>query len=162
MKKAAFVLILGLLAFSGCKFINERILGKEADTLEVYAANLERELAGIESEHFYELEKIKMESQAKIDSIINYYESQLSGRGRRYTGAAPGTYYIIVGSFKNPVYADEWSAKVTAMGYRTEIVPMGYWNLVSTGSYTSVREAVNNLESFKVSVAPDSWIYVAR
>jgi hypothetical protein len=162
MKKAAFILILGLVAFSGCKFINERILGKEADTLEVYAANLERELAGIESEHFYELEKVKMESQAKIDSIINYYESQLSSRGRSYKGTVPGTYYIIVGSFKNPVYADEWSAKVTAMGYRTEIVAMGYWNLVSTGSYTSVREASNNIERFRMSVAPDAWIYVER
>lgn len=162
MKKIAFVVILALVAFSGCKFINERILGKETDTLEIYTATLERELAGIESEHFYELEKVKMESQAKIDSIINYYESQLSGKGRRYTGAAAGRYYIIVGSFKTPAYADDWSAKVTSMGYSTEIVQMGYWSLVSTGSYTSVREAVNNIDKFRVSVAPDSWIYVVK
>jgi hypothetical protein len=162
MKKIGFVLILALVTFSGCKFINEKILGKETDTLEIYTANLQRELAGIESEHFYELEKIKMESQSKIDSIINYYESQLSGKGRRYTGAATGAYYVITGSFKTPKYAEDWSAKVTAMGYRTEIVQMGSWNLVSAGTYTSLREASNNLEKFKLSVAPDSWIYVSR
>jgi len=162
MKKIAYVLTLALVTFSGCKFVNERILGREADTLEIYTANLERELAGIESEHFYDLEKIKMESQSKIDSIINYYESQLTGKGRRYTAASAGAYYIIVGSFKTPGYADDWSSKVTAMGYRTEIVPMRSWNLVSAGSYSSLREASNNLEKFSVAVAPDSWIYVAR
>lgn len=162
MKKIVFVLITVLVAFSGCKFINEKILGKQSDTLDIYAANLERQLAGIESEHYYELEKIKMESQSRIDSIINYYETQLSGKGRRYASATSGTYYIITGSFKNPAYAAEWSQKVTGMGYPTEIVQMGYWNLVSTGSYTSVREAVTNLEKYRSAVAPDSWIYVAR
>jgi hypothetical protein len=162
MKKIAFILILALVAFSGCKFINEKILGKESDTLNIYAANLERELAGIESEHFYELEKVKMESQSKIDSIINYYESQLSGKGRRLTAPDAGTFYIITGSFKTPAYAEDWSAKVTAMGYRTEIIQMGYWNLVSTGSFTSLREASNNLEKNRLSVASDSWIYVSR
>jgi hypothetical protein len=162
MKKIAYILILALVTFSGCKFVNERILGREADTLETYAANLEQQLAGIESEHFYELEKVKMESQAKIDSIINYYESQLSGKTRRYTGVASGAYYIIVGSFKTPGYADAWSVKVTAMGYPTEIVPMRSWNLVSTGSYTSLRQASRDLEKFRTAIAPDSWIYVAR
>lgn len=162
MKKIAYILTLTLVTFSGCKFVNERILGREADTLETYAANLEKQLAGIESEHFYELEKIKMESQAKIDSIIYYYESQLSGKTRKYTGVASGAYYVIVGSFKTPGYADAWSAKVTAMGYPTEIVPMRSWNLVSTGSYTSLRQASNDLAKFRTVVAPDSWIYVAR
>jgi hypothetical protein len=162
MKKIAYVLTLALVTFSGCKFVNERILGREADTLEIYTSDLERQLAGIESEHFYELEKLKMESQSKIDSIINYYESQLSGKGRKYTGAATGAYYIIVGSFKTPGYADGWSAKVTAMGYPSQIVLMGYWNLVSAGSYTSLREASRNLEKFRAAVAPDSWIYVAK
>lgn len=162
MKKIAYILTLTLVTFSGCKFVNERILGREADTLETYTANLEQQLAGIESEHFYELEKVKMESQAKIDSIIYYYESQLSGKGRKYTGAAAGAYYIIVGSFKTPGYADAWSAKVTSMGYPAEVVLMRSWNLVSTGSYTSLRKASSDLEKFKTAVAPDSWIYVAR
>ena len=162
MKKIAYILILTLVTFSGCKFVNERILGRQADTLEVYTADLEKKLAGIESEHFYELEKLKMESQSKIDSIINYYESQFSSKGRKYTGAITGTYYIIVGSFKTPGYADTGSAKVTAMGYPAQIVPMRNWNLVSTGSYTSLRKASGDLEKYKVAVAPDSWIYVAR
>ena len=103
-----------------------------------------------------------MESQAKIDSIINYYESQLTGKGRRYTGGAAGTFYIITGSFKTPAYADAWTAKVTGMGYRSEIVQMGNWNLVASGSYTSLREAISNLDKLRTAVAPDSWIYVAR
>jgi hypothetical protein len=162
MKKILTVLILVLITFPGCKFINERILGKGSDTLDVYVANLERELAGIESEHFYELEKMKMESQAKIDSVINYYESQFFGKGRKYTGGTAGTYYIITGSFKTPKYADAWSAKVTGMGYRSEVVQMGYWNLVASGYYKSLREAINNLDNMRSAVTPDSWIYVSR
>jgi hypothetical protein len=162
MKKLAYILTLTLVTLSGCKFVNERILGREADTLGVYTANLEKQLAGIESEHFYEMEKLKMESQSKIDSIINYYESELSGKGRRYTGAVTGTFYIIVGSFKTPGYANAWSAKVTAMGYPAEIIPMRNWSLVTTGSYTSLRKASGDLEKYRTAVSPDSWIYVAR
>lgn len=162
MRNIFILLIMVSLLLPGCKFINNKILKKGSDTLEVYTANLEKELAEIETEHFYELEKLKLESQAKIDSIIQYYEDQLSGKGMTYTGAAAGTYYLIVGSFKTPQYAEDYSAKVAEMGYNTQIITAGTWNFVSAEAYSSLREAINGLNLVRTGVTVNAWIYVTR
>ena len=162
MRKILIILSMIVVVLPGCKFINEKILKKGSDTLEVYTANLEKELADIESRHFYELEKLKLESQAKIDSVIQYYENELTGKGKKYTGTKAGTYYLIVGSFKTPGYAEEYSSKVRAMGYTAQIIPAGNWNLVSAESYLSWKEAVKGLNLVRSNVSVNSWIYVAR
>ena len=162
MKKILFLLIAVMFAFSGCKFINEKILKKGGDTLEVYVYNLERQLATCEEGYQSSLDQIMKESQARIDSIIMYYEDELSSRGGKYSSAAAGTYYLIVGSFKTPAYASDYSAKVSDMGYKTEIVKAGHWNFVSAESYKNVREAINGLNIVRSNVAINSWIYVSR
>lgn len=162
MKKVLFILIIGSFAFSGCKFINEKILKKGSDTLEVYVYNLEQKLASLEAVHQSSLVELQRESQARVDSIIQYYEDELASKGGKYTSAASGTYYLIVGSFKTPAYADEYSAKVADMGYKTEIVTVGHWNLVSAESYTNLRGALDGLNIVRSGVAINSWIYVAR
>ena len=151
-----------IFAFSGCKFINERGSKKGRDTLEVYVYNLEQQLANYENEHQASLNEIMRESQAKIDSIINYYESEISSRGGRTTSAMSGTYYLVVGSFQTPAYAQNYSAKVSGMGYNTEIVESGYWNFVSAESHTNLREAINGLSALRSNVTPDSWIFVGK
>ncbi len=162
MKKVLFLLIIGSFAFSGCKFINEKILKKGSDTLEVYAYNLEQKLAQQDAEYQGSLAQLQRESQARIDSIIQYYEKELSSKGGKFSSAAAGTYYLIVGSFKTPAYATAYSAKVADMGYQTEIVKVGYWNLVAAESYKNLREALNGLNIVRSNVAVGSWIYVAR
>ena len=162
MKKILFLLIIGSLAFSGCKFINEKILKKGSDTLEVYIYNLEQQLANKDAEFQGSLAQLQRESQARIDSIIQYYENELSSKGGKYTSAASGTYYLIVGSFQTPDYATNYSAKVADMGYQTEVVTVGHWNLVSAESYTNLREALDGLNIVRANVAVESWIYVAR
>ena len=155
-------LIIGSFAFSGCKFINEKILKKSSDTLEVYIYNLEQKLATQESDFQGSLAQLQRESQARIDSIIQYYENELSSKGGKYTSAATGTYYLIVGSFMTPAYAEDYSAKVAEMGYNTEIVTVGHWNLVAAESYNRLREALDGLNIVRSSVAVNSWIYAAR
>lgn len=162
MRSILILLIMASILLPGCKFINNKILKKGSDTLEVHTANLEKELAEIETQHFYELEKMKLESQAKIDSIIQYYENQLSGKGKRYAGAATGTYYLIVGSFKTPQYAEDYSAKVGEMGYNTQIIKAGNWNLVSAENYSYLREAISGLDLVRTNVTVNAWIYVTR
>ena len=162
MKKVLFFLIIGSFAFSGCKFINEKILKKGSDTLEVYIYNLEQKLADHDAELQSSLAQLQRESQARIDSIIQYYESELASKGRKYTSSVSGTYYLIVGSFKTPAYAENYSVKVSDMGYKTEIVKVGHWNLVSAGSYTRLREALDRLNVLRSNISVDSWIYVAR
>ena len=162
MKKVLFLMIIGSFAFSGCKFINEKILKKSSDTLEVYVYNLEQKLAAQEAEYQGSLAQIQRESQAMIDSIIMYYENELTSKGRRFSPAATGTYYLIVGSFMTPSYAGDYSAKVADMGYKSQILQVGHWNLVAAESYTNLREALNGLEIVRSDIAATSWIYVSR
>jgi hypothetical protein len=160
MRQILFFLIIGSLSLSGCKFINEKILKKGSDTLEVYAYNLEKQLKEQEANHQASLNQIMQESQAKLDSIIAYYEDELAARGGKYVSAASGTYYLIVGSFLTPAYAEAYSAKISGMGYKTEIVKMHDWNLVAAESYTGLRDALDGLAIVRSNITPDSWIYV--
>lgn len=162
MKKVLFLMIVAFFALSGCKFINEKILKKGSDTLEVYVNTLESQLAAQEEEYEVSLAQIQRESQARIDSIIRYYENELSSGGRRYSPASRGTYYLIVGSFKTPKYAEDYTAKVSGMGYNTRIVKVRDWNLVAAESYTNLREALSGLAIVRSNVAVTSWIYVER
>jgi len=162
MKKILLLLILIPMLFSGCKFINEKILKKGSDTLEVYAYELEQQLKESEAEYQSALKEIQERSQARIDSIITYYEEQLASGGGRITAPAPGTYYLIVGSFKTPEYAVDYSAKVSDMGYQTEILKEGYWNFVSAESYNNLTDALNGLSIVRSDVTPNAWIYVDR
>lgn len=162
MKNVLFFLILGSLTLSGCKFINEKILKKESDTLEVYIYSLEKQIRDKDAEFQGSLAQIQRESQARIDSIIRYYENELSSRGGKITAAASGTYYLITGSFQTPEYAQSYSSKMADMGYKSEIVRVSHWNFVAAESYTSIREALDALEVVRSNVSPDTWIYVAR
>ena len=161
MKKVLIFLIIATFSLSGCKFINEKILKKGSDTTEVYIYNLEQQLRTLDAQHQGDIAQIQRESQARIDSIIMYYEEQMS-KGGKITSAAMGTYYLIVGSFKTPSYAQDYSAKVRDMGYDTEIVQMGYWNLVSAESYTNIREALTGLEIVRSNVSYEAWIFVGQ
>jgi hypothetical protein len=162
MKRVLFLIVIASLSLTGCKFINEKILKKDSAKLEDKVASLEKELAGKEAEFEVTLGQLQRESQAMIDSIIMYYENELSGKGRKYTPGAAGTFYLIVGSFKTPSYAESYSAKIAGMGYRTQIVKEGYWNLVAAESYGNLREALKGLENVRSNVIYTAWIFVRR
>ena len=162
MKKMLFLLLISTITFSGCKFIGGKSVKSERDTLRAYAYTLEQKMANQEQDHQASLDQIKQESQAMIDSIISIYESKaLPGKGN-YSAAATGNYYVIVGSFKTSSYASNWSAKISDQGYPAEIVKVSYWNLVSAGSSTNLRSAINELSSIRSDVTSNAWIFVAR
>jgi cell division protein FtsN len=162
MKKVLLLMIIASFALSGCKFINEKILKKGKGNLEEKVTTLEQKLADKEAEYEVTLAQLQRESQAMIDSVVMYYENELSGKGKKYSPASTGTYYLIVGSFKTPSYAENYSAKIAGMGYRTQIVKVGYWNLVAAESYSNLREALKQLDVVREKVVFTSWIYVKR
>jgi len=108
MKKAIILLIVTVLILPGCKFINEKIL-KKGEDLEMVTEQLKKDLEQAEADHQKELREIKQISQAKIDSIINYYENELASKKPSFGSVGIGTYYLIVGSFKTPEYADNYA-----------------------------------------------------
>jgi len=161
MKKAIVLLIITVLILPGCKFINEKIL-KKGEDLELVTEQLKKEMEEKEADYQKELREIMQVSQAKIDSIINYYENELASKGGTYGSVGAGTYYLVVGSFKTPEYAENFSAKVSELGYATEILSIGNWNFVSAESYNNWREAVEGLEIVRSGVSVDSWILVGK
>ena len=162
MKKMLFLLLISTIAFSGCKFIGGKSVKSERDSLRAYAYTLEQKLANQKQDQQASLDQLKSESQAMIDSIISIYESKAAKGQGNFGTAASGNYYVIVGSFKTPTYASNWSARISGMGYKTEIVKVSYWNLVSAGSSTNLRSALNVLSSIRSDVTSNAWVFVAR
>ncbi len=162
MKNILLLLLISTMIFSGCQLIGGKGVKSERDSLRVYAYSLEQKMAAQEADHQASLDQIKRDSEAMIDSIISIYENKSSSGTANYGSAATGNYYLIVGSFKTPSYASNWSGRVADMGYPTEVVKVSYWNLVSAGSSTNLRTALNELSTIRSAVTPNAWIYVAR
>ncbi len=75
--------------------------------------------------------------------------------------AAKSKVHIIVGAFKTASYADEYSAEIKNMGYDGKILAGPYnFNLVTSGSFESVRAALNVLGDIRTNVVETAWIYI--
>ena len=75
--------------------------------------------------------------------------------------AAKSKVHIIVGAFKTASYADEYSAEIKNMGFDGNILAGPYsFNLVTSGSYESVRAALNALGDIRANVVETAWIYI--
>jgi len=75
--------------------------------------------------------------------------------------ASKGRYHIIVGAFKTASYADDYSAAIRDQGYDGKILAGPYnFNLVTSGSYESLRAALNDLDGIRGNVIEDAWIYI--
>ena len=69
--------------------------------------------------------------------------------------------HIIVGAFKNSGYANNYSALMKNQGYEGKIIAGPYnFNLVSSGSYASVRAALGDLSDIRSQVIETAWIYI--
>ncbi len=160
MKKLGLILLVGFILLPGCDFIKEKLGGDKTDSLLVANQQLDSALQAERSEHQEEIEKLKAQSQAKVDSIIDYYEEKIASAGARQPSRG---YYLITGSFKTPKYAQDYNKKMKAMGYKSEIImaPNGF-HLVSVEKYNNASAAKEGLQLVRNSVVEDSWIYVSR
>ena len=69
--------------------------------------------------------------------------------------------HIIVGAFKNSTYADDYSALMKNQGYAGKIIPGPYsFNLVTSGSYESIKASLNDLNGVRDAVIETAWIYI--
>jgi hypothetical protein len=69
--------------------------------------------------------------------------------------------HIIVGAFKNSSYANDYSANMKDGGYDGKIIAGPYnFNLVTSGSYESVKAALRDLSSVRNNVIETAWIYI--
>jgi hypothetical protein len=69
--------------------------------------------------------------------------------------------HIIVGAFKNSAYAEDYSAEMKAQGRDGKIIAGPYnFNLVTAGSYSSVKAALKDLNTIRDNVIETAWIYM--
>ena len=69
--------------------------------------------------------------------------------------------HIIVGAFKNSSYANEYSAEMKEAGYAGKIIAGPYsFNLVTSGSYESVKASLQDLGNVRDNVIETAWIYI--
>lgn len=69
--------------------------------------------------------------------------------------------HIIVGAFKNSTYAADYSAVMKDQGYDGKILAGPYsFNLVCSGSYSSIKAALQDLNAVRSKVIETAWIYI--
>ncbi len=69
--------------------------------------------------------------------------------------------HIIVGAFKNSTFANEYSAEMKEQGYAGRIIAGPYnFNLVTSGSYESIKASLKDLNSVRGDVIETAWIYI--
>ena len=69
--------------------------------------------------------------------------------------------HIIVGAFKNSSYANDYSAQMKEQGYAGRIIAGPYnFNLVTSGSYESIKASLVDLNSIRSNVIETAWIYI--
>jgi len=69
--------------------------------------------------------------------------------------------HIIVGAFKNSSYANDYSAEMKEQGYAGKIIAGPYnFNLVTSGSYESIKASLQDLNGVRDNVIETAWIYI--
>lgn len=69
--------------------------------------------------------------------------------------------HIIVGAFKNSSYANDYSAEMKEQGYAGRIIAGPYnFNLVTSGSYESIKASLQDLNGVRDNVIETAWIYI--
>ena len=145
MKKITLILLVFSIIFSSCNYLRKKgILGHSKE----YVERLENTIHDDSIEYVAQMEKLKAESQAKIDSI------------QKVCGGCSGNYNVITGSFRNPLNAENFEKEMTKMGYKSQIIiAANGFNLVSAFSGDNYKEALNALVNIRTNVNQESWIY---
>lgn len=156
----ALIIIASSLALNSCKD-GVNIFGKSKQT-EAEIANLQKqnealrqELASIEDEHNTEITAIRSDYEQKLADLQKQIEAG--------TMAEYDAYYVVVGSFKNASYAQEYAKKIKEMGYEGKIVPgPNNFNLVTSGTYQTLKSSLEPMRQAREKIATEAWIYFKR
>lgn len=158
MKKSLFILVIaGLVGITSCKngvtFFGK---AKQAETkiltLEKENTQLKEKLAACEEQQNSEIMNIRADYEKKLADLQKKIES---GQAAEYSG-----YFVVVGSFKNKQFAKEYASKIKQMGYEGKIVSgPNNFQLVTMGTYSSLKSAIEPMRKARQVIASESWIY---
>lgn len=157
MKQSLILLvILAMVSFTSCK--DGKFFGKAKEAklkitaLENENAVLKQKLAEFEDRQKEEILSIRSDYEQKLAVLQQKIEA---GTAKEYSG-----YFVIVGSFKVPKNAQNYSVKMKQMGYEGKIVkgPNNY-QLVTSGTYTTLKSSIEAMKKARSTVASEAWIY---
>lgn len=155
MKKIIFyILAVSIVSFSSCKKINQW-LGKstmsqgEIDALVAQNDQLQKQVK--EDAAAYERE---------LDALRAEYEQKLAAYQSPAAKAPASGFFVVVGSFKNQKYAEDYASKIKSMGYEGNIIdgPSDF-KLVTSSTHAGLKEAIPAMNKARAVLASKSWIY---
>lgn len=158
MKKTIFVLGLAILIIgTSCKKINQMFSHSSMTEEEITALIQENEKLKNELNNCaenYEAEKANMRSDYE-KQLLALQEKISTGKAKEYN-----VYYVVVGSFKNMKYAEDYAGKIKAMGYEGKIVDgPNNFNLVTYGTYKTLKSSLEPMRKARSTVASEAWVY---
>ena len=149
MKKAAILLVVIFTVSSCSLFEKPSMTQEEIDALINQKASVEEALINLEQDH--ELLKIKLRECAQL------LEKQV--KEEKLTGK----YYVIVGSFKNTNYAEDYSKKVKQSGGAGNIIPgPSDFKLVVFSQHPTLSDAAKSMYTARSGISQEAWVYMAR
>ena len=150
MKKIAFLLVIVTLTTSSCEYLRKKgIIGNKKHMAE-YIASLENAKKDDSLNFADQLDRLKKDAQAKIDSV------------QKCCGTN-GKYHIITGSFLNPVNAENYNKEMNKMGYHSVIiVASNGFNLVSAYNGDNYNQVLNALNDMRTAINQESWLYLSN
>lgn len=151
MKKAAGILAIIFLVSSCNLFKKPNMTQEQIDAMAAELRACKEENASAIAKYEAELSKIKAEQAAMLQEQENQ------------STPSSGTYYVIVGSFKTPKYADDYSVKIKEMGGDGMIIDGPYdFGLVTMSGHPTLGEAINAMNEARMNIVPEAWIFRVR
>lgn len=148
----SLLLFVGILLLSSCNYLKKhRLFSRDVDTV------LDMTLD--------ETEPIEIDSSAFIieEPIVEPVIEEPPVQAVATVGYGVNKYYMIVGSFQNPNLAEKYANKIQQMGYDSQVIEAnnGFFR-VSAKSYSDFYTGVNEIETFRATVASRAWLHVKK
>lgn len=151
MKRLVLLAFVTVFLLSSCDYLKRKgIFGSKKEMVKTIE-QLQKELQEDSIKYAAEIEKIKLDAQARIDSILNGSKQEDPYQN----------YYVIIGGFRNAKNAETLSIKTSEMGYNSLIIDArNGFQLVSAYGGDEMQATISMLHEVQAKINPDAWIYV--
>ncbi len=155
MQKLIIILFAVTLLISGCDFVQKiNPFASRVDTMEIYQ---QRQDSIRRAELLRREQEEARREQERADGIRREAEARAEAERLR----AMQRYHLIVGAFRNPVYAEDFHQKILAQGHDSRIIMSeNNLHLVTIKSLDNYREAVNQWRSIRNEGEHLVWLYI--
>lgn len=154
-KLTIFLMIIFISGLYSCKNIKERFGNNDEKIKELTAYNeaLKKMIKEDSIMHLQEMNMLREQYEKEIEELKKSSTLQKNVRG----------YFVVVGSFKNISYAEDYSKEIKTKGYEGAIVEgPNNFTLVTSGTYSNLKDALNAHSAAVDEIINTAWIYVKR